>query len=88
MVVYEHKDDYGFGGTYDSEEFGSSGPRIACCHIRPFKIDWIVAESAGRGLSDELEEGVEVFTPEQYRELFGYDPVKLPGEEDDLFLQN
>ena len=35
---------------------------------------------------DELDD-VDVFTPDQYRELFGHEPEKLPFE-DDMFGQN
>ena len=52
MVLYEDRDDYGFNsdvdpmgnpltnGSYDSREWGSAGPRIACCTITPYWIDW------------------------------------------------
>ena len=37
MTVYEDEDDYGLGTRlpydWDSKEFGSKGPRIACCTI-------------------------------------------------------
>ena len=82
MVVYEHPDDYGFGGTWDSEEFGSTGPRLACCQIKRFIVDWEQAEDSsvrGRGLAEELDD-VDVFTVDQYRELFGQEPEKLPGD--------
>ena len=94
MTVYEDSDDYGFGGTWDSKEYGSAGPRIACCVIRPYFIDWEQAEpqklepsrDGGRRLAAEAE-GVDVFTPDQFRELFGFEPEKLEGEED-WFTQN
>ena len=37
----------------------------------------------GRRLAEEhFGEEVEVFTPHQFRELFGFEPEKLPGEDD------
>ena len=39
--------------------------------------------SRGRGL-DELEEDVDVFTPEEFREMFGYDPE----EDEEAFFLN
>ena len=48
MTIYEGADDYGLApgpfGKFDSKEFGSAGPRIACCVIRPYFIDWFVYE--------------------------------------------
>ena len=80
MTVYEDQDDYGFGGTWDSKEYGSAGPRIACCTITPYKIDWQVQEAevdtrGGRRLEvDDDGEEVEVYTPQEFRELFGFEP--------------
>ena len=58
------------------------------------KINWIkenglgnlnqALNQNGRGL-DALEEDVEVFTPEEFRQMFGYDPEE---DEEDLFLNN
>ena len=87
MTVYEDPDDYGFGPRlpydWDSKEYGSKGPRIACCTIKRYIVDWEQAEaqseSKGRGLADELDD-VEVFTVDQYRELFGQEPERLPGD--------
>lgn len=99
MTVYEDPDDYGCGGTWDSREYGSAGPRIACCVIRPYYIDWPKADEKsiddsmslrdhGRRLAEEhYGEEVDVFTPDQFRELFGFEPESLPGEED-FFNQN
>ena len=112
MVLYEDQDDYGqnsdidplgnplTNGSWDSREYGSAGPRIACCTITPYKIDWYAEAEAeaqtlkpsgpGRRLTEEHdgeEVEVEVFTPDQFRELFGFEPEKLPGE-DDLLDQN
>ena len=37
----------------------------------------------GRKLAQEhYGEEVEEFTPDQFRELFGFEPEKLPGEDD------
>ena len=80
MTVYEDQDDYGFGGTWDSKEYGSAGPRIACCTITPYQIDWQVKDAevdtrGGRRLEvDENGEEVEVYTPQEFRELFGFEP--------------
>ena len=104
MVLYEDQDDYGANddldplgnpvsnGSWDSREYGSAGPRIACCTITPYKIDWsndAVAEESlkpsgrGRRLTEEHDgDLVEVFTPDQFRELFGFEPEKLPGEDE------
>ena len=105
MTIYEDPDDFGFGGTYKSEEFGSAGPAIACCTIRPYFIDWFKSadptkpnddnnrnENARRNgkrrLAEEYYGGeVDMFTPEEFRELFGYEPEMLEGE-DDWFSQN
>ena len=110
MVLYEDQDDYGqnsdidplgnplTNGSWDSREYGSAGPRIACCTITPYKIDWYAEAEAqtlkpsgpGRRLTEEHdgeEVEVEVFTPDQFREIFGFEPEKLPGE-DDLLDQN
>ena len=96
MTLYEHRDDYGFhpDKTWDSLEYGSAGPAIACCNIKMVKINWIkenglgnlnkALDKNGRGL-DALEEDVEVFTPEEFRQMFGYDPEE---DEEDLFLNN
>ena len=52
MVLYEDQDDYGQNGninplgnplthgSWDSREYGSAGPRIACCTITPYWINW------------------------------------------------
>ena len=76
MTVYENSDDYGFGGTWDSREYGSAGPRIACCVIRPYYIDWYAKDEASiddstsikshhRRLAEEhYGEEVDVFTPD------------------------
>ena len=50
MVVYERPDDFGMDAwgapapgtpySWDTEEYGSTGQRIACCEIRQFWIDW------------------------------------------------
>ena len=50
MVVYERPDDFGMDAwgapapgtpySWDTEEYGSTGQRIACCEIRKFYIDW------------------------------------------------
>ena len=73
MTVYEDSDDYGFGGTWDSKEYGSAGPRIACCTITPYYIDWQVQQAdqleptkggRRRQLAEEYYgEEIEVFTP-------------------------
>ena len=97
MTLYEDKDDFGTASpwTWKSYEFGSAGPAIACCNIKlAGKISWIKENGLnnldqskglrGRGL-DALEEDVEVFTPEESREMFGYDPEE---DEEDLFLNN
>lgn len=89
MTVHEFGDDYGFGDPYslgypswDSRENGSMGPRIACCTIKRYQINWEDARddsaSRGRGLADDLD--VEVFTVGQFRELFGMEPERLPGD--------
>ena len=101
MTVYEDRDDYGFVNSWDSEEYGSTGPRLACCTIRPYFIDWVIADEIAfpdsspgssrdgrRRLAEEYYGGeVDVFTPEEFRELFGYEPEKLEGEEE-WFAQN
>ena len=102
--MYEDTDDYGFGGTWDSREYGSAGPRIACCTITPYWIKWEASDDLAltseeqQALDDERDkrrklarelygEDVEEFTPDQFRELFGEEPVKMPGE-DDWLTQN
>lgn len=100
MVVYEDGDDYGFGNTWHSWEYGSGGQRVACCTIRPYYIYWDVVihdvkevdtidviDRHRRQLSEEMGEDVDIFTPEQYRELFGHEPEKFAFEEN-LFNQN
>jgi hypothetical protein len=102
MVIYEDGDDYGFGGTWHSWEYGSGGQRVACCQIRPYHINWFTDASAdvrdvkdatidvsgrGRGLAAEYGEDVDVFTPDQFRELFGYEPEKFAFEMEE-FGQN
>ena len=85
-------------GSWDSREYGSAGPRIACCTITPYWINWYDDDAAdlaeaemsvkGRKLAQEhYGEEVEEFTPDQFREFFGFEPEKLPGE-DDLLDQN
>ena len=90
MVLYELGDDFGTGGTRASAEYGSSGPRIACCQIIPYAIDREADQEAdpsspgrrgaGRGLADELPAGAEIFTVDQYRELFGEEPERFPDQ--------
>ena len=41
----------------------------------------------GRGNTEELGDGVEIFTADEFRELFGHAPELLPGEEG-FFDQN
>ena len=101
MVLYEDQDDYGqngnidplgnpmTNGSWDSREYGSAGPRIACCTITPYRIDYyadaqtLEPSGPGRRLTEEHDgEEVEVFTPDQFRELFGFEPEKLPGEDE------
>ena len=36
--------------------------------------------SKGRGLADEFEGHIDVFTVDQYRELFGAEPERFPGD--------
>ena len=109
MVLYEFPDDYGLDpkGSYFSKEYGSAGPRIACCTITPYYIDWWykspneddikqLDESDKKSFDEfgpvrrRLADGeeVEVFIPEEFRELFGFEPEKLPGEDDWLLDQN
>lgn len=81
MTIYEFGDDLGTGSTWASQWNGSAGKEIACCTIRRWKINWAAEAEAdketfkpnGRGLG-ALEEDVDVFTPEEFRELFGYAP--------------
>jgi len=90
LVVYEDRDDYGFGGTYDSKEYGSTGPRIACCTITQLDVDWRDSKDdsmddqvrtdergGGRGLSAALDEDDFLIDSDEYRLLF--------GEESELF---
>ena len=100
MVVYEGSDDYGFADTFASAWYGSACREVACCQIRPYKIKWDAEfdgelgpakeKEEGRKLSDELSEEIgedlEVFTPEEFLELFGYEAERFAGEMD--FAQN
>lgn len=81
MTVYEFADDYGLGTTWNSQEYGSTGPRIACCEIRQWGFKAAEVETKeGRGLAGELEDDVDLFTVDEYREFFGHDPEFFPGE--------
>ena len=44
MTVYENPDDHGTLLTWESQEFGSTGSRIACCEIREIYIPDLVDE--------------------------------------------
>lgn len=80
MTVYEFPDDYGSNpGIFASKEYGSAGKEIACCTIynkyiivQPTATVEIATKLHGRGL--DVEEDVEVFTREEFRELFGFEP--------------
>ena len=85
MTIYENGDDLGVNHTYESRLNGSSCKEIACCNIRPFSIQWIddvispsngsdTASGGGRNLSAQADQEIDVFTPEEFRLLFGYDP--------------
>jgi len=93
MTVYEGSDDFGFQDTFASSWYGSACKEVACCTIRPYWIDWYSAtertftkestaeEPTGRGLvADELGEDMDVFTPEEFRVLFGYEPERFANE--------
>lgn len=85
MTVYEGSDDFGFQDTFASSWYGSACKEVACCSIRPYWINWgntaYVKESTGRGLvADELGEDMDVFTPEEFRVLFGYEPERFASE--------
>ena len=94
MTVYEFGDDLGTNDTFASQWYGSACKEIACCNIRPFKIKWPcedcmyavdeVIKPDGRNLG-AMEEDFDVFTPEGFRELFGYEPEP---ENFDIFGQN
>lgn len=95
MTVYEFGDDLGTSDTFASQWYGSACKEIACCNIRRFKIKWpqkidfevSVDEDSrdpGRDLG-AMEEDVDYFTPEGFRELFGYEPEP---ENFDIFGQN
>ena len=100
MVVYEDGDDYGFGGTFHSKWYGSGGQRIACCTIRPYYIIWDTIEPEPvddnkdlleepmcgdvRCLAGEVDADVDAFTPDQFRELFGYEPEMFAYEKEQL----
>ena len=91
MTVYEGSDDFGFQDTFASSWYGSACKEVACCSIRPYWINWGIAtdvqksadvqKSEGRGLvADELGEDMDVFTPEEFRVLFGYEPERFASE--------
>lgn len=74
MVVYERPDDYGQGNTDESIWNGSMGREIACCNVTPFRVVYDVDyEVAGRGLDEFDDEGIEVMTEDEFRQLFGFD---------------
>lgn len=86
MTVYEFGDDEGDAGTYASEIYGSACREIACCNIRKLAINWAKESnfesdtSSGRNLGAIEEEEVDYFTPEEHRELFGFDPEPTLGD--------
>ena len=93
MVLYEKGDDFGNDpdNTFASTWWGTGCEPIACCNIRFIKVinpdDPVDADTKdvakdGRRLLEDLDADVEVFTVEEYRELFGEEPDEY------LFLQN
>ena len=87
MTVYENGDDFGFNDTYASQWYGSACREIACCNIRKWKIVWpqeytieVNEDKSGRNLKD-LEEDIDYFSPDEFRELFGVEP----DQEDPFF---
>ena len=80
MTVYEGEDDFGSSDTYASQYNGSACREIACCNIRRYHIIWEAAtdyqyidKDDGRNLN-AMDEDIDYFTPEEFRNLFGYDP--------------
>ena len=78
MTVYENGDDMGTQDTYASQFNGSACREIACCNIRRYQIIWEAATDFqyiddGRNLN-AMDEDIDYFTPDEFRNLFGYDP--------------
>jgi len=94
LVVYEASDDYGSGGTFDSREFGSTGPRIACCLIKPYKNDREDTirneelDSGGRLLAEESDEDMFEFSPGDFRQLLGEESAKMFENEMSFYDQD
>ena len=92
MTVYEFPDDYGSNpAIFASKEYGSAGKEIACCTIYnkyiiigTTTVD-IATKLSGRGRGLDVEEDVDVFTREEFRELFGFEPEQ---DEEVHFLEN
>lgn len=86
MVAHEEPDDFGLANTRLSATNGSMGREIACCTITQFYMRLAVEDADSRNLQD-LEPGTEVFTEDEYRQLFGvdFDPEEFEGMD---FLQN
>ena len=77
MAVYKNPDIF-YTGMLEH------GPIIACCNVHVFRV-LIRCEgdcADDRFLQDEDDEGVEVLTQEDYRELFGEDFDPAAWEED------
>ena len=77
MVIYYNEDDFGTGTTKYSYYYGSNVKSIACCNITPFYGTTPVDDFSAKRNLEDLEEGTEILTPEEYKEIFGieYDPA-------------
>lgn len=88
MVVYESPDDFGTSPTVTSQYNGSMGREIACCNVQLFRVgDYegpqdVNSERDGRLLDEFDDEGVEVLSMADFRELFGEDFDPANWEED------
>ena len=76
MVIYLYEDDITGISKY-SYYYGSNTKSIACCNIKPFSVLKSDDDSEGKRDLEDLEEGTEILTPEEYKEIFGieYDPA-------------
>ena len=71
MTIHELPGDFYATSEEPNENNGNCGRPLACCNIRPYRVIKYTAHS--RKLDDEIEEGVDVFTPEEFAQMFGED---------------
>ena len=76
MVIYMNEDDITGISKY-SYYYGDNVRSIACCNIIPFHVKTMDDDFSGKRDLECLEEGTEILTPEEYKEIFGieYDPA-------------